>query len=413
MRRLPVICLLVIFAAGAAAAQPFVLEDFNDPDALVEREAFSLIGEPQHNLVPQGVTGSAISVQIQGRGDRVRLAVDPDQLEDNASWDGCNGVSLMVRGDGSDEWGCVQFGGSGSNGRYTYSLYVPLRDRSWHEVRAHFSELVSESPVHAIGTEGSLPPSGIARVTFGTRWHLYWNNSPMPSHAFSVDDIRLIADAPQPGPPPSARPLEEVIQRLRDREPVAIQCMGDSITAGTGLPDRDTQRYAVLLQQVLRDRLGYDDIVCYSRAVGGAKLSDARFWYRRDFDGVSPDLVTICYGYNDKSGAHPADFYRFQLDDYIDRIARVTGGTAAVCPITTLPGGGPRFVMMDDFARQVRDLCAERGDVTAIDLAARIKALGRQGWGGLLGDMAHPNIEGHEWLAGELAAWIVERVKAQ
>jgi lysophospholipase L1-like esterase len=39
-------------------------------------------------------------------------------------------------------------------------------------------------------------------------------------------------------------------------------------------------------------------VTCYSRAVGGAKVNDARFWWRRDFEGVAPDLVTIAYGYN-------------------------------------------------------------------------------------------------------------------
>ncbi len=179
--------------------------------------------------------------------------------------------------------------------------------------------------------------------------------------------------------------------------------MGDSVTAGTGLADRDNERYATRLQAILRERLGYNGVTCYSRAVGGAKLNDARFWWRRDFAGVQPDLVTIAYGYNDKSNTVPAEYYRYALEDYIDRIASVTGGGAAICPIATLPGAGHRFVMLDDYAQQVRELCAQRGDATCIDLAAGIKPMGREAWGELLGDLAHPTAEGHEWIANAIA----------
>ncbi|MGC9319213.1 MAG: SGNH/GDSL hydrolase family protein [Armatimonadota bacterium] len=410
MRRPALATALIVCATAICAAQPYLLEDFNSPEALEGREAVAATRTPaQFSLVPDGVTGGAISVRLPGM---VRLDLDPALLEGNAEWDACNGVSLMVRGDGSESWGCIQFAGGGSNGGFSYSLYVSLRDRSWHEVRAHFSELVTaDAALHGIGEPGMLPPSGIARITLGDRWTIHWNNQPMPEHSFSIDDVRLIADAPEPPPAPLARPLEEVLRMMRDRQPMTIQCMGDSITAGTGLPDRDTQRYAVLLQQRLRERLGYDGIVCYSRAVGGAKFNHGRAWYRRDFAGVQPDIVTIAYGYNDKSAGFPADYIRYCLEDYCLRIARVTDGAAAICPITTLPGGGPRFVMMDDYARQIRDFCAGREGIHCIDLAAQIKPMGREAWGALLGDMAHPNQQGHEWLADAIADWLIERME--
>ncbi len=410
MKRLNLAAALLTYASALCAAQPYLLEDFNDPEALEAREAVTVARKPaEFSLEPDGVTGGAVTVRLPGM---VRVTLDPALLEATSHWDACNGISFMARGDGSDNWGCIELGGGGSNSRFTYSLYFPLADTGWHEVRAHFSELVStDAALYGIGEPGMLPRSGIARITLGDRWTIHWNNAPRPEHSFSVDDLRLIADAPELPPAPAARPLEEVLRMMRDGEPVAIQCMGDSITAGTGLPDRDTQRYAVLLQRELRERLGHDGIVCYSRAVGGAKLNHGRAWYRRDFAGVEPDIVTIAYGYNDKSGAFPADYLRYSLDDYCRRIARVTDGTTAICAITTLPGGGSRFVMMDDYAQRIRDLTDERADVSCIDLAARIKAMGREAWGALLGDMAHPNEQGHEWLAEAIADWLIERME--
>lgn len=406
----PAIAALLVAVALRASADEFMLFDFDDPPALEAREGIRVARQPAtYEFVADGAGGSAVQVRLPGQ---VMVLADPDLLQSVEERKACNGVAFRLRGDGSDNWGCVTFCGFGSDMRYSYSLYVPLRDSAWHEVRASFEELVCEAPVYPIGTPGMLPPGGVGALILGTRWTLVWNNAPMPEHSYAIDDVRLIDDAPPLGSAPRPRPLDDVLRRLRDRQPVSIQCMGDSITAGTGLADRDAERYATVLQALLRERLGYDDITCYSRAVGGAKLNDARFWWRRDFEGVQPDLVTIAYGYNDKSNTVPVQYYRYALNDYIDRIARVTDGGAAICPITTLPGGAHRFTMLDDYAQAVRELCAERGDVTCIDLAAQIKPMGVAAWMGLLRDLAHPNADGHRWIASALADWIVERVEA-
>ncbi len=400
--RKPIVIVPLLLVCVSVWADSYLLEDFENPEACRARSI------RDYRSADYSFEDGAVTFHNPERkGPWVVIPFAEEKLADNAAWDETyNGLSFMVRGDGSENWSRVAFG----NRQFMYEVYFPLANDEWHEVRVHFSELAAPSHIYPIGTEGMLPPSGIRNIQLGDRWYLNWNNAPMPEHSFAIDDVKLISDAQEPPAAPSPRPLDEVLQKLRDREPVSIQCMGDSITAGTGLPDRDTQRYAVLLGQKLRERLGYDEIECYSRAVGGAKTTDARFWAPRDFHGVEPDLVTMAYGYNDKSAAYPVEFFSWAMNDYIDRIARLTDGEAAICPITTLPGGSHRFVMMDDYAQAVRDLAAERGDVTCIDLAAQIKPLGRQGWMQYLGDMAHPNIEGHEWLAEALADWITTRV---
>ncbi len=410
MQRTAVIAVVLIFTAGLCLAQPFTIEDFDSPEAFAEGGRARAAAGAAYEVVDDGQGGSAIAATFPG-GGMVTISLEGEV--DREEWDGCNGVAFRFRGDGSELWACIGLQGEGSNRQFSYSLYVPLADTEWHEVRAHFSEFsATDTPVYGLGEPGMLPISGIGAIVLGDRWSIHWNNASIPPHEFAIDDFRLISDAPEPSPTPPARPLDDVLRLMRDEQPVTIQCMGDSITAGTGLPDRDSQRYAVLLQQKLRERLGYDEIVCYSRAVGGSKTNHGRAWIGRDFDDVKPDLVTIAYGYNDKSGTYPADYYRFSMADYIDRIARVTAGQAAICPITTLPGDGPRFVMLDDYAQQVRDLCAEREDVQCIDLHTQIKAMGAAAWGAMLRDMAHPNVDGHEWLAEAIADWLVERVEA-
>lgn len=187
--------------------------------------------------------------------------------------------------------------------------------------------------------------------------------------------------------------------------------MGDSITAGTGLAQRDADRYATVLQSMLRERLGYEEIVAESRAVGGARLTDARAWVNRDFLGPAPDLVTTLYGYNDKSGQFSRAQFAASLEDYLLRIRRITAGQTAILPLTTIPGAGPRFVMMDDFADAVREVARDM-ELQYVDMAAALKEIGREGFLEYMGDMAHPNVQGHVLMARIIADFLVEQVQA-
>lgn len=327
-----------------------------------------------------------------------------------AEFDQCEGVSFWAKGDGSREWGCIALMGDGSNGSYRYCYFFPLQSTEWRKYEVPWEDWVPEGAFEPIGAAGSLPPSGLQWLRLGTRWTIGHNNYPIPKHTYWVDEVRIEKALPKaPAPPPSA-PLAGVIAKLRAKQPVHIVCMGDSITAGTGLADRETQRYAVLLQAMLRQRLGYEGVTVESRAVGGAKVTDARAWVRRDLGGEPPDLVTTLYGYNDKSGQFSAGQFAASLEDYFRRICVVTGGKTAILPLTTIPGAGPRFVMLDDFAQVVRDVAAARG-IPYLDLAAALKAKGRDGLLPLMGDMAHPNADGHVLMAQTLADYLVAQVE--
>jgi lysophospholipase L1-like esterase len=86
----------------------------------------------------------------------------------------------------------------------------------------------------------------------------------------------------------------------------------------------------------------------------------------------------------------------------VDRIARQTDGATAVLLMTPIPGRGPRFVMMDDYAEGVRALAPRRG-LPLCDVHKVFKALGRDGLDAYFADQAHPNPRGHVLLAQQLA----------
>lgn len=406
MHRITMTLALLACALGIALAQPYTIESFDDLAAMEARKALRPDTDATYTAAADAAVGAgALTVNLPPKM-KVTVSVDPTLLEGNDAWNQCDGIRFWVKGDGSDSYGCLAIG---PGGPHLYEVWFPLKDTSWHQLTYRLDELVSMSAVLPIGTPGMAPPCGLSTIVLGTRWYLLWNNEPMPTYSFSVDNIELIADAPDYEPPPAPKPPADVLRMTKNRQPVRWYCMGDSITAGTGLADKYHEQYAVLLQGLLRERLGYDEITVESRAVGGAKLNDARAWAVRDFAGEPPDLVTICYGYNDKSAGQPKDFFKYALGDYVDRICRLTGGRAAIVPITTLRGGKWRFTMMEDFAEGARELCAERG-LGCLDLSAQIEPLGRAGWEPMLGDMAHPNAEGHRWLAERMADWIMARI---
>ncbi|MEW6359573.1 MAG: GDSL-type esterase/lipase family protein [Planctomycetota bacterium] len=392
-----VLCLIII-GLPHVNADPVILEDF---ETLTGWKA-----EPETASFKQAASAAVGQGAIQVTLPRtVFKQISSRPIEGSAAWDRYEGISFWVKGDGSDLFGSLAVGPSAS-GSYTYVCYFPLKNTEWHRVAVAWADLAPEGQYDPIGASGALPPSGIQAIRFGSRWVIYTNNAKIPEHTYCVDHIQIEEKVEGPAPPPKPRPFSDVPDLLKSKKKIHIVCMGDSITAGTALADKDKERYAVRMQELLREWLGYGDILCDSRAVGGARLTDARAWAPRDFAGEPPDLVTILYGYNDKSGAYTRDYFKRSLNDYIDRIARETGGKAAIWLLTTIPGTGPRFVMMDDYADAVRETAKERG-LACFDLQKVFKDVGRDKIEGYFADQAHPNAEGHQVIADAIATFLV------
>ncbi|MCK5804467.1 MAG: SGNH/GDSL hydrolase family protein [Lentisphaeria bacterium] len=376
------------------ALEPVVLDDCEDLGGwTVSRKPATFSRAPD---AAQG--DGAILVTMPGN---VQHTLAKSYVSGSAAWDAYEGFSFWVKGDGSDQYGSLAL-----RGRYPFVVFFELKTTKWHKLTFHWRDLAPESQADPIGSFGAVPPSGIIRIRIGTRWTIGHNNAKVPKHSYCIDQIQLEPTVPAPAKPPTPRAFSEVLAKLKRKEPVRIQCMGDSITAGTGLANRDAERYATRTQEILRAWLGYDDITCYSRAVGGAKVNDGRAWIPRDFRDEAPDLVTIWYGYNDKSGAHTADYFKRSLNDYIDRVCHATGGKTAFLLFATGPGCGPRFTMLDDFAQAVREITDERG-LGLFDVNRELKTIGRKNMPDYFGDMAHPNKKGHLLIANRLCDFLV------
>ncbi len=388
---------LTFLLVAPVAAEPVVLSDCETVVGWTAREPATVAA-----AADAGAGNGAVQIGLPGTVVRQLAARATPAM---AAWDRYQGLSFLVKGDGSDNFGCLAVGGGGSDGGYSYIVWFPLGDTTWHKVTASWDDLVPEGQCDPIGTAGALPPSGITQIRCGSRWNIGHNNYPLPKVSFGLDQIQLEETAAAPRKAPDPAPLAGVVAKLKAGQPVSIVCMGDSITAGTSLPDRDHQRYAVLVGKRLREWLKNDQISCDSRAVGGARLTDARAWVPRDFAGPPPDLITVLYGYNDKSGQHTRDYYQRSLNDYLTRLARATGGRSAILLLTCLPGTGPRWLMLDDYAEAVRETAKARG-LACFELQQVLKSVGRDEIEQYFADQAHPNVAGHERLADALARYL-------
>ena len=306
------------------------------------------------------------------------------------------GIAFKVKGDGSDEWGSISVQAGPRNGG---KVYFPLKNKDVVEYRVAFSDMAPN------GDNTNLPAAKIAAKEItgflvGDRWSIGQNNYKRPAFSYEVSDLRLIDDVQGKFTPGKFRPapIDGVIAKMKAKQPVLILCVGDSITAGTSLRDREKDRYATVLQGLLRKQYGYDAITVRSVAVGGGHTHDSIAWLDRDMVLGKPDAATMLIGFNNRSAAQTREVYAEQLSRWIEMFAMKTEGKAAVVLIPSVQGV-PRFFSQQDMA----DATYEVGKHYGIPVAPLDKAISKIGpveyRKTYLADGIHPNPEGHKLFA--------------
>ncbi len=318
------------------------------------------------------------------------------------------GISFWVKGDGSNQWGSISLGG---NWGWGYIYYFPVKNKEWEKISVPFNQFTPKGDItQLIGSRGGLPPSGISTIGFGDRWKITHRNSRIPKFTYCIDQVELIEDIPngkESGKKYKPRKFTEVVELLKKGKDVVIFCLGDSITAGTGLKNPDKERYANLLQKKLREHFKRENITVQSRAVGGARTDHSIAWVNRDFADKTPDLITYMIGYNNKSAAYSPEVFKNSLERYIDAVTTKTRGKTAILLIPTIPGLFHRFEMMDDYADMTRQVAKER-NIPVCDIQKEFKKIGKVKFGEYMKGMAHPNYKGHKYFADKLTEFIIK-----
>lgn len=182
--------------------------------------------------------------------------------------------------------------------------------------------------------------------------------------------------------------------------PVPVACVGDSITFGAGLAERDCNSYPAQLQQLLGEEYEVQNF-----GVNGAtvlKKGDYPYWhfdqYKRAL-AYQPQLVIIQLGSNDTKPVnwqHHVDF----KSDYVDlvRSFQKLDSTPKVCVCLPPPVFPERWGLSDAMIRNevipsVQAVAKETG-AKCIDLHSSLADKPE-----LFPDQVHPNMEGSKRIA--------------
>ncbi|AQT66948.1 Acetylxylan esterase precursor [Anaerohalosphaera lusitana] len=185
--------------------------------------------------------------------------------------------------------------------------------------------------------------------------------------------------------------------------PVRVACVGDSITFGSGISNRNVNSYPAQLGDMLGDKWDVKNF-----GVSGATLlqkGDKPYWVQAAYQqslNFKPDVVVIMLGTNDTKPQNwkHADQYVPDFKKLIDNYRRVNPDARIwICkPVPAFPGrwGIRESVIKDEMLHMVDEI-AEEKNVCEIDLHETLT-----GKGDLFPDTVHPNAEGARVMAQEV-----------
>jgi lysophospholipase L1-like esterase len=324
MRASPTLALFVgasLLLAGAAPAE--VIDALDSP-------SFKFSNPKGRAELVEGRKGKALRLEFPENGKSV-FAMRPARAA--PEWDQAAGFSFWVKGNGSKGFGGLQWiWGDDFSLRYDYAF--PIEGDEWRKITVAWRDLIPVLPsprAKPIDAAVGNAPSKLTQIWFGKWW--YWREA--GAEAFAIDDLRLepaIAVETAEHRPAGA-PLARVAARLKHGQPITVVTMGDSLTDATHWTNRKTNWPARLRAQ-LKERFG-SDVTIVNPAIGGTQLRQnlvlLPLWTK---DLPEPDLVTVCFGYNDWDAGMRGPMFLEAQREAVDRIRRATNGKADVLLMT-------------------------------------------------------------------------------
>ncbi|MGV3504932.1 MAG: GDSL-type esterase/lipase family protein [Adhaeribacter sp.] len=195
-----------------------------------------------------------------------------------------------------------------------------------------------------------------------------------------------------------------------NREKVKVACMGNSVTYGAGIKDREQQAYPAQLQKLLGEGYAVSNF-----GLSGATLlrKGHRPYHKtqafKEAIALKPDIAIIHLGLNDTDPRNwpnyqaefPADYYHL-----IDTLRAVNPQVRVlICRLTPIFSGHPRFKSgTRDWYGQIQDLLpaiARARQVELVDLTGPL-----QHRPDLFPDELHPTAEGAGIMARTLGSYL-------
>ncbi|MBY0524977.1 MAG: hypothetical protein K2R98_16345 [Gemmataceae bacterium] len=328
--------------------------------------------------------------------DKCQNAFFTSNTRGSAAWDDAAGFSFWVKGDGSDHFGGLQFiYNEDFSVRYDYMF--PIKNTEWTKISVAWSDLVPVLPgakSHLLDPKGTNKPSKLSALWIGKWW--YWRD--YAPHSFTLDEMRLEKSIEREKVAlPDGAPLARTLAKLKEGKPITIVTMGDSLTDTQHSANRQVV-WPALLQKQIKDKYK-SDVTVINPAIGGTQLRQGLVLIPRwQAQAPEPDLVTICYGFNDWDSGMRGEQFAETYRDAIDRVRRTTKGKSDVLILTTLPAV-ERWTTMAEMGDACRKAAKDRGAGLA-DTEHAFKTAGKDDKERLYSkDKVHLSATGHEVMA--------------
>ena len=380
------VAVLGLLRAALAAEGPLIdpMEDASRlrvPDAKVKVESVA------------GREGKAVRLSFE-EGCKGKFVMTRNR--GSADWDRAAGFSFWVKGDGSDHLGCIELIWN-ENYAMRYAVAFPLDWTEWRKVVVPWRDVLPElarpdtKPIAA----GGNAPSKITGFWLG-KWY-YWRDD--AAHSYTLDELRLepeiALDANEHRP--AGKPLARVLAKLEAGKPITVVTVGDSLTDFRHWANREVN-WPTLLARKIEKRFG-SKVKLVNPAVGGTALTQNLItmgqWTKST---PQPDLVTVCFGFNDWDNGMRGPLFLATCKDAVGRVRRATGGKADVLLLTTCPAVA-RWDTMAELAESCRRAANETG-AGLCDIYAAFHAAGAENRERLYcRDKTHLGPAGHELVA--------------
>jgi lysophospholipase L1-like esterase len=306
-----------------------------------------------HSETVDGKVGKAVKFSF----DAGKSAFCMTPLRGAPEWDKAAGFSFWVKGDGSKNFGGLQFiWNEDYAARYDYMF--PIDSTEWRKITVAWRDLIPAMPPPSakfIDVKTGNAPSKFSAVWVGKWW--YWRD--YAAHSYTIDEIRLEPTIALDTNLyiPSGAPLERVQAKLKAGKPITIVTMGDSLTDTHHWANRQVN-WPGLLTKKLQDRK--IDVKIVNPAIGGTELRQNLVLIPRWLaEAPEPDLVTVCFGGNDWNSGMRGPMFQESCREAVDRIRRATKGKADVLLLTTVPSL-EMWKTRDELGEAVRAAAKER-----------------------------------------------------
>lgn len=377
---------------GAALGSVAFADDANLVIAEMDENVFrSSANEKASVRTVEGKFGAAVEFAF---AEGAQSAFCTSSLRGDGRWDQADGFSFWVKGDGSKDLGGLQFIFD-DDYAVRYDFAFPLDDDQWKQIVVRWEDLVPVLPgekSQPLTKEGPNRPSKLSALWVGKWW--YWRD--YPAISFAIDRIQLEPSITREEPPTSEDALlQRVAEKLKSGEPINVVTMGDSLTDVRHWANRETN-WPTLLAERIEKEFG-SKVAAVNPAIGGTQLRQNLVLIPK-WSGEAPDLVTICFGFNDWDAGMRGEQFRQSYVDAVRRIRAATAGKAEILILTTAPAA-TRWTEMAELSQACRE-AARDTNVGAVDLERAFhEAAGEDRERLYVNDKTHLSPAGHELVA--------------